>query len=298
MPKLVNLGSLGIDHVYGVERIAQAGETVSSETHHVFPGGKGSNQSIAAARAGADVIHVGRIGADGDMLIKVLSNAGVAVSGIRTSQEPTQHAVIQVDNEGRNAIVIFGGANRTLTQEDRDFAFSQIESGDWLLLQNEVNDVDIILEQAAAHNVPVAFNVAPADGREQNYDLKNVNLLIVNEIEAAAIVHEDAPQRAFDTLIERYPDTVVVLTLGKEGGWYGGAGEPRKSYKAHKVNAVDETAAGDSFIGYFMAEWLKNQSLEKAIMDANAAGAIAVTKRGAASAIPTRAQVDEFKRQI
>ena len=295
MPKLVNLGSLGIDHVYSVDHITSAGETLASQTHDVFPGGKGSNQSIAAAKAGTQVVHVGCIGPDGDMLLDVLRDVNVDVSGVRVGEIATQHAVIQVDRQGQNAIVIFGGANRTITQQDRDVALSNIEPGDWLLLQNEINDLDQILEQAAERNVSVAFNVAPVDGREKGYDYSRVGLLIVNEVEAASLSGETDPELAFEALTSRYPDTIVLLTLGKDGGIYGGGKYPRVEYQAHVVDAVDETAAGDTFIGYFMAEWLRSKDLAKAIEDASAAGAIAVTKPGAASSIPSQAEVAAFK---
>ena len=295
MPKLVNLGSLGIDHVYSVDHITGAGETLASDSHEVFPGGKGSNQSIAAAKAGAEVIHVGCIGPDGDMLIEVLQDSNVDVNDVRVGDTATQHAVIQVDRQGQNAIVIFGGANRTINQHDRDAALAKIEPGDWLLLQNEINDLEQILDQAAERNVSVAFNVAPVDGREKGYDYSRVGLLIVNEVEAASLAGENDPARAFDVLTTRYPDMIVLLTLGRDGGIYGGSTHPRVVYQAHTVDAVDETAAGDTFIGYFMAEWLKSQNLAKAVEDASAAGAIAVTKPGAASSIPSRTEVDAFK---
>ncbi len=298
MPKLVNLGSLGIDHVYAVDHISGVGETLASETHDVFPGGKGSNQSIAAAKAGAEVIHVGCIGSDGDMLIDVLQDSNVDVKDVRVGETATQHAVIQVDRQGQNSIVIFGGANRTINQHDRDAALSKIEPGDWLLLQNEINDLEQILDQAAHRNISVAFNVAPVDGREKHYDYSRVGLLIVNEVEAASLSGESNPERAYEVLIKRYPDTIVLLTLGRDGGIYGGSSHPRVVYQAHTVDAVDETAAGDTFIGYFMAEWLNSQDLAKAIEDASAAGAIAVTKPGAASSIPSRADVDEFKKRV
>ncbi|MCY4093675.1 MAG: ribokinase [Gammaproteobacteria bacterium] len=295
MPKLVNLGSLGIDHVYGVDHITTAGETISSFSHDVFPGGKGSNQSIAAAKAGADVVHIGCIGPDGDMLLDVLREVDVDVEHVRVGEIATQQAVIQVDRQGQNAIVIFGGANHTINQHDRNIALSKFEQGDWLLLQNEVNDLERILDQAGERNVSVAFNVAPVDGREKGYDYSRVGLLIVNEVEAASLAGEADPNCAFDILTSRFPEMIVLLTLGRDGGIYGGGKYPRVVYQAHEVDAVDETAAGDTFIGYFMAEWLRSQDLAKAVEDASAAGAIAVTRPGAAASIPSRTEVDSFK---
>lgn len=294
MPKLVNLGSLGVDHVYSVDHIVSSGETLASQAHEIFPGGKGSNQSIAAAKAGAEVIHVGCVGDDGDLVVNALKSANVDTSKVRVGDTSTQHAIIQVDNQGQNAIVIFGGANLTISDQDRNATFDSLKAGDWLLLQNEINDLEIVLAEASKRDVSVAFNIAPVDGREKNYDLSRVALLIVNEAEAESVSGEHEPSVAFDVLVERYPKMIVLLTLGKDGGIYGGNGHPKKTYESFVVNAVDETAAGDTFIGYFMAEWLKSQNLETALKDGSAAAAIAVTRKGAASSIPVREEVDAF----
>ena len=193
MPKLVNLGSLCIDHVYSVSHFTQAGETLASTSHEVFPGGKGLNQSLAAALAGAEVYHVGCVGTDGEWLKSVLSDANVNVDGVRVGNEATGHAVIQVNTEGQNAIVIAGGTNRTLTADDRDTAFGLLEADDWLLLQNEINDLHSVLSEAKAKGANVAFNVAPADGREETYAYSGVGLLIVNEVEASALAGHEKP---------------------------------------------------------------------------------------------------------
>ncbi|MFV2090560.1 MAG: PfkB family carbohydrate kinase, partial [Pseudomonadales bacterium] len=189
--KLVNLGSLCIDHVYRVPRVAAVGETLASTRHQIFPGGKGLNQSLAARKAGADVVHVGCIGADGGFLVDLLEEQGVSVQGIRVVvDEPSGHAVIQVTDAGSNAIVIAGGANRCLTEADIDASLSRLLPGDWLLLQNEINQVATVLERAAAQGARIAFNVAPVDGRESGYDFSGVDLLIVNEVESRALLSQ------------------------------------------------------------------------------------------------------------
>lgn len=290
MAKLVNLGSLCIDHVYAVAAIAGAGETVASRGHEVFPGGKGLNQSVAAARAGADVVHVGCVGEDGAWLRDVLADAGVDASGVRVAEGASGHAVIQVNEAGENAIVIAGGANRALTDADVDRALDALEHGDWLLLQNEINDLDRVLARAAARGARVAFNVAPVDGREGGYDLGGVRLLIVNEIEAAALAGAADPAGAAAALRRRHPDTDVVLTLGADGLLYAGA-EGRWELPAFDVRAIDETAAGDAFIGYLMASLMAGEDMRAALLAGSAAGALAVTAAGAASSIPDPAAV-------
>ena len=290
MPGLVNLGSLCVDHVYGVPNITSAGETVASRSHAVFPGGKGLNQSLAAARAGAAVTHAGCIGSDGIWLREELANAGVDVSLVREVDTPSGHAVIQVNPQGENAIVIAGGANRVLTAVDREAAFARCGRDDWLLLQNEINDLEAVLAGAQAAGCRVAFNVAPVDGREPGYDLGGVALLILNEVEAAAVAGVSDPDAALRILCERHPACDVVITLGRDG-LHHGRDDERLRLDAFAADAVDETAAGDAFVGYLMAALLEGGTMREALVLGSAAGALAVTKEGAASSIPERQAV-------
>ncbi len=296
MAKLVNLGSACVDHVYQVTELVGAGETAASLSHEVFPGGKGLNQSLAAARAGATVHHFGAIGPDGALLRDVLRAAGVDVGGLKEREQVASgHAVIQVNERGENAIVIAGGANRTITDADRAAARSLLEPGDWLLLQNEINDLPAAFEICRDTGARLAFNLAPVDGREAAYDLSCVDLLIVNEIEARAVVPsevaagDDAAVAGW--LAATYPAMSVVLTAGSAGLHYA-LGERLEQQPAISVSAVDETAAGDAFIGYLLAGLLDGQEMTGALKLAGAAGACAVTVAGAASSIPERAAVE------
>ena len=296
MAKLVNLGSACVDHVYQVARLVGAGETAASFSHQTFPGGKGLNQSLAAARAGACVHHLGAIGEDGALLREVLLEAGVDVSGVaERAGVASGHAVIQVNQKGENAIVIAGGANRTITDDDRAAARALLAPGDWLLLQNEINDLPLAFEICRETGAKLAFNLAPVDGREQDYDLTLVDLLIVNEIEARALVPEgiaaleDAAVAAW--LAEKHPGMDVVLTAGA-AGLHHACGEAVERYPAVAVTPIDETAAGDAFIGYLLAALLTGAGMPDALRLASAAGACAVTVAGAASSIPERVAVE------
>ena len=296
MAKLVNLGSACVDHVYQVAELVAAGETAASLNHQIFPGGKGLNQSLAAARAGARVHHLGAIGEDGALLREVLLEAGVDVSGVaERAGVASGHAVIQVNQRGENAIVIAGGANRTITDDDRAAAKTLLEPGDWLLLQNEINDLPLAFEICRETGAKLAFNLAPVDGREQDYDLTLVDLLIVNEIEARALVPEelaaleDAAVAAW--LAEKYPGMDVVLTAGA-AGLHHAVGGAVERYPAIPVTPLDETAAGDAFIGYLLAALLADADMPDALRLASAAGACAVTVAGAASSIPEREAVE------
>ena len=294
MPKLVNLGSLCIDHVFHVPHIAGAGETVASTGYELHPGGKGLNQSLAAAKAGVEVVHAGCVGEDGAMLIETLANGGVRTDRItELDGSNSGSAFIQVDTNGQNAIAITGGANRSLSQSMVNDVLASVEAEDWLLLQNEINDLEFVLDSAERRGLRVAFNVAPVDGREQNYSLSAVSMLIVNEIEAMALAQENDHGAAFDALVDQYPEMEVVLTLGRDGLVFGHGGE-KVELDAYKVDAIDETAAGDSFIGYLMASVLQGLPRGESLRRASAAGALAVTQMGAATSLPTSAAVDEF----
>lgn len=290
MPKLVNLGSLCIDNVYSVPNITASGETVASLEYAVYAGGKGLNQSLAAARAGARVVHVGCVGSDGRWLKAELSKSGVDVAAVREADSPSGHAVIQVNPSGENAIVISGGANRTLDDADIETAFSSCEEDDWLLLQNEINKMEDIFKISSNKRLKLALNLAPVDERIGNYDLGSVDLLIVNEVEAQALSGRSAVDDAFEALCARYPSCDVVVTLGRDGLRYG-RGPERIALGAFEVEAVDETGAGDAFVGYLMAALLEGQRMQDALIAGSAAGALATTRAGAASSIPDREAV-------
>lgn len=295
MPKLVNLGSLCIDNVYRVPALTGPGETVASVSYEVFPGGKGLNQSIAAVRAGAEVVHAGCVGEDGVWLKDRLSAEGVDVTGVRVADTASGHAVIQVNDAGQNAIVITGGANRALEADHVDAALAQVKSGDWLLLQNEINDLNDVLRAAAKRQCRIAFNVAPVDGRETGYELAGVHLLIVNEIEAAALAGTDIDDdgdwtEVIGRLRGRAPAADIVLTLGRDGLIHAG-GDHLTTMAAYDVQAVDETAAGDAFIGFLMAALIGGEPMTRALRRGSAAGALAVTRAGAASSIPSLDEV-------
>jgi len=294
MPELVNLGSLCIDHVYAVPSIVRAGETLLGHDPVRHAGGKGLNQSLAAARAGASVVHVGCVGADGLWLKDVLARAGVDVDGVRVCEsDPTGHAVIQVTPDGENAIVIVGGANRRIQPTDVERVIERVGADGWLLMQNEINDVEDVIEAARRANVRLALNIAPVDGREASYVLDGVELLLLNEIEAAALTRDADPKRAIERLACERPRQHVVVTLGMHGVLYA-CGDERITLPAFEVAAVDETAAGDAFIGHLMAAWIENLPIRERLRRASAAGALAVCVPGAAPAIPNAASVQQF----
>ena len=161
--KILNFGSINIDLVYRVPHIVRPGETLSSSSISTFAGGKGNNQSIALARAGAPVFHAGKIGTDGQWIVRNLKSAGANVRFVRKDREPTGHAIIQVADGGQNSIVLFPGANRTITKREIMETIAHFNGGDILLLQNEVNAIPAMMKAAHKSGLKIWFNPAPFD---------------------------------------------------------------------------------------------------------------------------------------
>ena len=289
MTAVINIGSLNIDIVYTLEHIVRPGETLTSRSRAVHCGGKGANQSVALARAGVRVLHAGKVGPDGGELVSTLRGAGVDVSLIETGTEPSGHAVIMVDDAADNAIILFPGANHQLDDAFLDRVFAAAVPGDWILLQNEVNDPGRMMRRARAAGLRCAFNFAPFDPAAE-LPLECLDLLIVNEIEGAGVAGVDAPGAILEILSRRYPETLVVLTLGAAGA-LAARGAERFRAASPPVTPVDTTAAGDTFIGYFRAGTLEAMEPAAALSFACRAAAIAVTRTGAAESIPERQEI-------
>jgi len=289
--KILHYGSLCIDHVYSVPYFVKPGETLSCTDYERHPGGKGLNQSLALAYAGADVWHAGKVGDDGIWLKELLTDAGVNTSMIQVTDTPSGHALIQVTPDGENAIVICGGANKTVAQDDLDKVFAQCEKGDCLLLQNEISSMPEIMKTAKLKSMRVAFNAAPITSEVLDYPLECVDLFILNEVEAEALSGEQAPQRIIRGLTKNYPNASVVLTLGEQGAIYGDQ-ERIVHQNAFTVKALDTTGAGDTFTGFFLAGWLDGQTIEQCLEVACKAAAICVTRSGAATSIPNGVDIE------
>lgn len=293
--KILNFGSLNIDYVYSLNHFVQKGETITSDKLNVFAGGKGLNQSIALSRAGGNVYHAGAIGADGVFLEEVLNEAGVDTRFLMKCEDVrTGNAIIQKDRGGDNCIILYGGANQAITKEMADEVLSAFGEGDWLFLQNEISEIPYIVEKAHKRGMRIVLNPSPMNEKILRINLNYIDCFILNEVEAHALVREDADQAALlNQLKERFPHAEIVLTLGEKGSVYAGA-EGIAEQKAYQVATVDTTAAGDTFIGYYMAERLQGESVKEALDMASRASAIAVSKKGAAPSIPKRDEVLHF----
>lgn len=288
--RVLNFGSLNIDHVYSVDSFVRPGETISCDDYRQFGGGKGSNQSIALVYAGADVFHAGKLGRDGVWLKDSLDRSGVDTSFIKVTDGPSGHAVIQVNKDGENSIVIHDGANGTITKDDIEKVLPNFSSGDCLLLQNEISSIPEIMNKGAELGLNIVFNPAPMDDQIAGYPLDLVKFFILNEIEGGDITGEKEPDRILSAMLEKFPNTSTVLTLGDRGAMYRDK-DRNASVSAEKVNVVDTTAAEDTFVGYFVAGIVGEEDVETALETACRAAAVCVTRPGAADSIPRREEI-------
>lgn len=283
--KVLNFGSLNIDFVYSVDHFVRAGETLSSDRLEKFCGGKGLNQSVALARAGATVLHAGCVGADGGMLTELLAASGADTRFVRQTDDASGHAIIQVDKKGQNCILLYGGANQQITDAFVDEVLSSCEKGDVLLLQNEINNLPYIMEKAFACGMEIALNPSPINDRLTQLPLDKVKYFILNEIEGTELTGETDPEKILAAFRQKYPRSVVVLTLGKHGAVYDD-GTTRCGHGIYDVPVVDTTAAGDTFTGYFLTCITSGKSPEEALRIASVASSLAVSAKGAAPSIP------------
>ncbi len=289
-------GSINLDRIYRVPHLARPGETLASRTLTTVLGGKGANQSLALARAGAEVAHLGRLGRDDGAWLNPLEEGGVSITGVELVDDVSGHAIIQVDDAGENSIVLHGGANRGFDRAALDRLFASMQAGDWLLMQNECDGLTDAFAIVAERDVRLAFNPAPMDEAVRSLPLDALDLLVVNQTEAAMLLGLDI-NASVDTLKEQLSKSLRgvtrVLTLGAQGACLLPAdSDTMIEQAAPAVQVVDTTGAGDTFVGYLLAALVAGLSPVAALERAVTAGALAVTRAGATPSIPDAAAVD------
>ena len=283
--KALVFGSLNIDYVYRVPHFVAKGETLSSFSLEKYCGGKGLNQAVALSRAGMDTWMAGAVGEDGDFLLEELRSAGADTSLVCRGTIPTGHAIIQNSPDGDNAIVLFGGANRSVTKEQAQEVLRHFARGDLLLLQNEISSLQAIVSLARERGMRIALNPSPMDAPLIRELLKDVDLLLLNRVEAAQLLGEESgtAESRLEKLHEEYPEITIVLTLGEDGSLLRGK-DLKLRQRAFPVRAVD-----------FLASLLQSSDAARALRCAAAAAALAVTRPGAAPSIP---RLDEVLRML
>ena len=283
--KLLVFGSLNIDHTYQLHHLVREGETLSSSVYTKNEGGKGFNQAAALAKAGLPVFFAGAIGTDGIFLKDYLQALNIDVSNIQVLDVPTGHAIIQVDEAGSNSIILYGGANQAITEDQIDHVLAQFDEGDYILLQNEISLGEEILRKAHSKGIHIILNPSPISPELLTWPLEMVDWLILNEIEGADLSGKNDPDEMIATLMQRYRIPHIVLTLGEKGAMYA-SGATCIHQEALPTTIVDTTAAGDTFTGYFFASIFSGKEPAEALRKAAAASALAISKEGAAKSIP------------
>ncbi len=293
--KVLNFGSLNIDYVYSLDHFVQKGETISSDALNIFPGGKGLNQSLALGRAGVATIHAGAVGKDGEFLLKLLQESGVNIDYVQSLDSvQTGTAIIQKDKEGDNCIILYSGANHKITKEQVEDTIRHFSTGDFLLLQNEINELESIMKLAHEKGLKIVLNPSPMNEAILALPLEYVDYFLLNEVEAEQILGLQSSTKDSEEVIRalhrQYPTAKIILTLGGEGSLYFD-GECMHRQRAYKSEVVDTTAAGDTFSGYFIAGILNGETVPKAMDLAARAAGIAISRFGAAPSIPLKEEV-------
>lgn len=283
-----NLGSINADFVYSVPHVPAPGETLSSTKRDVFLGGKGTNMSVAAARAAARVHHIGAVGEDGRWAVQRLLEYGVDTRNIAVLDTETAQAIIMVDPQGENSIVLHPGANAEIPQVTLQAAIAEAETGDWLVIQNETNLQRTAAEMGKKLGLQVAYAAAPFDAARVQAVLPYLDFLILNAVEAEQL-HQATGQTP-----DALPVRDVIVTRGADGAdWYGTTG--KEHFPAIKVDPVDTTGAGDTFTGYVLAALDLGMPMAQAIGRATIAGALMVMRHGTADVIPDLSEVQSFQ---
>lgn len=284
---IYNLGSINADFFYNVPHLPMPGETIAATGFAVGLGGKGANQSVAAAKGGARVIHIGSVGPDGDLAVAELAGMGVETSHIARLEVPTGHAIINVAPDGENAIVIYSSANIAQSQDRIQAALADATEGDFCLLQNETNLVAFTAELARTKGLRVVYSAAPFDIEAAQDVLPYVDLLVVNEVEAAQL------SEAMGVTPDHLPVPEWLITRGAAGAVFHSGGQ-KIEVPAFEVEPVDTTGAGDTYLGFFVAGLDANMDTRGAMRFAAAGSAIQVTRPGTAKAIPSLTEVKVF----
>jgi ribokinase len=299
-PKIVVVGSANTDFVLTLPELPSHGETILGDSFRVVRGGKGANQAVAAARLGASVTFVARLGADsfGNEALAAYREEGIATDYIvQDSEIHSGVALILVDQNGENMIAVGPGANGRLTADDVRAASAAIREADCLLLQLEIplNAVQAAVEIARAHNVRVILNPAPA--QKLSFELlKSIDILTPNETEAAILAGQDpstAGQKSLVDLASILGVPQLVVTLGSKGACIVQAGQTT-NVPTFPIKPVDTTASGDAFNGALAVSLARGEPLPVAVRYANAAGAITATRPGAQPSLPTAQELDHF----
>ena len=280
-----NLGSINLDYFYQLPHLPKPGETLGALSFSQGLGGKGANQSVALARGGAQTYHIGQIHKDDEAHIALMAGAGVDLSHITRADIPTGHAIVMIDEaSGENQILLMAGANHALGEAQINHVLAEAKVGDWALTQNETNCGEAFLKAAHKKGLQICYSAAPFVKEDVLALIDIVDLLVVNEGEAAEI------ELALGKAPKAWGLPHLVVTKGAEGAYYWG-NDGAFFQPSEKVKAVDTTGAGDTYLGFLLAQISNGATIKDAMQIASKAAAIQVTRFGTADAIPTLAEL-------
>jgi len=301
MNKIVVIGSSNVDLLMKMDHLPEKGETVTDAEFFQVYGGKGANQAVAAARAGGNVTFVNCVGEDAytPQMVKNYKNDGIDTCFVFHEKGiASGHALIMIGGEGMNYLSVAPGANYKLTPAKIDEAIAAIDEAEMIVMQYEIPEATIkyVIDIANRKGIPVMWNCAPARAFDLSY-IPKINILVLNEVEAGFLAempveNEADAEKAAQKLVDRGVEKVII-TLGSQGAFVV-TKTKKVSVPAFKVEAVDTTAAGDTFCGAFAVALVEGKSLKNALQFASAAAAISVTRIGAQPSAPTRKEIDSF----
>lgn len=288
--KVLFYSSINIDYTYHVDHIVKEGETISSSDLTIGAGGKGANQCAAFAKAfGKDspfkVFLGGKCGKDGNFILEKLNGLGVDTSFMVKSEIPTGNAIIQLDKNGQNSIVLFGGGNRAIEKEEIENTLKAFSKDDMLCVNCEINNLDYVIERAWEKGMKIVLNPSPVNDVLNSIDINKVTALILNEPEARLLTDADCYENMMAALCDKYGLEEVVLTAGEDGAYCRVDGE-NFFVNAEKVKVADTVGAGDTFMGYYFSSRIKGLSAKESLEIASKAASIAVSRPGAMDSIP------------
>ncbi len=294
--KVLNFGSCNIDYVYLLSHFVNSGETTNAHNMAQSLGGKGFNQSIAIAKSGEKVYHVGNIGQDGAAFRSELEKLNINVDFLKTVDAPTGHAIIQVNDKGENCIIIYSGANFCVTEDFVDDVISNFEKDDIIVLQNEINNLEYIVSAAYKKGMKICLNPSPFNDVIETLDFNKLYAIFINEVEGYQLTGKKIPKEILSCLGEKYNNLKIVLTLGSKGSmYYSPATEEEYICPAFNVKVEDTTSAGDTFLGYFIYGLINELNIEEVLKIASVASALAVSKKGSSNSIP---EISEVKKAL
>lgn len=283
--KVLDFGTLNYDYVYQVDHILVGGETSAALSMETHIGGKGLNQAIALKKAGVNVFMAGSLGTDGVSIRELCRKEGVNTDYLASVDGKSGHTIIQVDKDAQNCIMLYGGSNRKQEKPQIDQTLEDFGIGDILLLQNEINHLNYIIDKASEIGMTIVLNPSPFDDNLKTCDMGKVDYFIMNEIEGSLLTGKERYRDILSAMRLMFPKARTVLTVGKEGAYYQDE-NVQVFQEAFPVKAVDTTAAGDTFTGYFIAGLVNGTDINRNLRMCARASSIAVTKKGATDSIP------------